>query len=191
MALVLLSLYPEMADAATKNVYTNAQYKVRLNYNGLLIQDMTGKSDFAQSQSLLNSMVTPVALLELDVKPSVAKGTNLSGAWFALAVTDAIGKQQCYSYVKDKQTIEFKKIRKVQGNKWRYTSPHPSGGVAAGTQYQLEVYRLYKHNTCYEVVLGAASSNRNNLDNPNSIKEYSPKKVFNILGGAFNRLQIK
>ncbi|GEM_PF-6844882 len=133
-----------------------------------------------------------VEITRLYLKPSIYKGTNLESAIFLLSADFAItSADECYDASTTEKQISLTKKRKVMGNSWHYTSPHPGGGAAAGHSSYTELYRLFKNNTCYEVVLGTSDFNRSGLDNPNSIKEYNFKKVMSRLGAVFNRLQIK
>lgn len=178
-------------SAKQTETYLNPQYKVSLNYSGLPVQ-AEKVSSYIPAESFLTEQSN--ILLTLFVKPSTYVGTNLEAAWFNLSVGQA-NQSACYKHINTDgtnvySTFQLNKIRKVMRNEWHYTEPHPISGAGLGHTASGELYRLYKNNICYEVVLGASDYNRQNLEKPDSVKEYNAKQIFNNLGGVFNRLEI-
>lgn len=186
MASSILGLVPTLAFAAAQ-IYTNLNYKLSLNYSGLNMQ-----TKVVSSYIPVDSNLNGDNLLTLYLKPSIYKGTNLEAALINIAVSKEYSSSTCYNLTStDQNSGPYIHTRKVQGNAWHYALPNPKRSGAAGHSASIETYRLFKNNTCYETILQLSDFNRGNLDNPNSVKPYNEKKIFNFLGAVFNRLKVK
>ena len=189
--LTTLAATPTFAFAAS--VYRNTHFGVVLNDSGLPVQNKEVGS-YIPPQTYLGSSTE--TLLTLYVKPSVYEGTNLENGSLRLSAKTMLRQDDCYLYqATDGITIianhALNRIRRVQGNSWHYTDPQPLSGAALGHQTMGELYRLYRNNICFEVVLQLSTVSRANLASPDSVKEVNTTKMFNYLGAAFNRLRIK
>lgn len=171
-----------------RSVYDNEPYQIHLDYTGLPVQNEAPTS-YIPAQNDLSSDIANTFSLYLN--PSFASGTNLESAWFNLAIDPNRGQTSCYTSSADTRLKDFDKIRKVQNNNWHYATPNPLGDAAAGHQSLRETYRLYKNSVCYEVVLGTSDFNRQNLENPDSVKEYNAEQIFGVLGSVFNNLEVQ
>jgi hypothetical protein len=175
-------------QASGKNVFVDSVNKINLNYNGLNMVTNTPGS-YIPAQSNFGDDGTDVSVLYLD--PSIYKGTNLESAWFNLAINSKLDSKGCYAKLTyDSSLSAFTQKRIVQGNTWYYPTPNPTEDAGAGHQGLFETYRLFKNNLCYEARLGLSKFTRENLENPNSIKEIDVNKTFGELGAVFNKLQV-
>ena len=179
--------------ALAGSVYRNTRFGVVLNYAGLPVQEKEIAS-YIPPQSYLGSSTE--TLLTLYLNPTVYEGTNLENGSLRLSANATLTQDECYRYQNKDSFIVYAtyvldRSRSVQGNSWHYTDPQPLGGAALGHQSAGELYRLYKNRTCFEVVLQLSTVSRANFDNPDSLKEANSTKMFNYLGAAFNRLQIR
>lgn len=179
----------QQTPSANSTIFTNPQYKVSLDYTGL---SMVTKAPSSYIPTQNNFGQYGNDLLSLYLNPSVYKGTNLESGWVNLAVNNKLDIKGCYAKLANAERLSaFTQKRLVQGNTWYYPLPNPIGGAAAGHQGETETYRMYKNNSCYEVVLGLSKFTRENLENPDSVKEVDIPKIFNYLGAVFNKLQVK
>lgn len=181
---------PEITPPQTQsnNVFIDSSRKISLDYSGLSMQAETPGSYIPPQNNFSGEIPN---LLTLYLNPSIYKGTNLESGWFNLATAPYKNADACYDRVATENKRFYNQARKVQGNTWYYGLPNPQGSAAAGHSALVETYRLYKDNTCYEVALGLSGFNRQNLENPETVKEYDAKKMANYLGAVFNRLQIQ
>lgn len=176
---------PENQPSA-QQIFIDKTKKISLDYTGLSMQTKTPASYIPAQNSLVAGTSN---LFTLYLNPAIYKGTNLESAWFNLAVSSQTDKTTCYDNALAGNNYD--QIRNVQGNSWHYALPNPKGSAAAGHSALTETYRLYKNSMCYEVALGLSATNRQNLANPNSVKEYDAKKMANYLGAVFNKLQVQ
>ncbi|HEX3096009.1 MAG TPA: hypothetical protein VHQ20_02725 [Patescibacteria group bacterium] len=175
------------ANASVQNVFTDVAHKISLNYGDLIDNS---KSSYVPAQNSFPGSAQD--LYTGYVKPESYKGTNLESAWFNLAIRDGstFSQAQCYAKPSQENISAFTQKRVVQGNVWLYGNPNPSSDAGAGHQAEYETYRLYKNNICYEVKLGLSKYNRQNLENPDSVKEIDTTKIFNQLGAVFNTVLV-
>lgn len=185
----ILLLSSNLASAASYN-YSSGQKNIKLDYTGLAVQTKEVPSYIG----VINNFTSNKArnLVTLYLTPASYKGTNLQSAWMNLAVDASITDEtNCYQTSYYGTPTKLDKIRTVQNNNWHYAqSLQGQSDAAMHHVINTETYRLYKNNTCYEVVLGAVSVERSVLANPNSVKNFNSKNIFDKLGAIFNRLQI-
>ena len=192
----ICAVMPGLAFAAT--VYSNVDYKVKLDYSGLPVQTAVVGSYIPLGDNLGSEKTSDLVMLYL--KPYTYRGTNLEAAAFVLSASNTLSSAQaCYTISSDSSVpnaqpgpvVTLNKLRVVRGNKWHYAKPNPHGlGAALSHSGEAELYRLFKHGICYEVVLGAVDHTANIAENAHE-KQWSGKKIFNYLGAVFNRLRIQ
>jgi hypothetical protein len=175
-------------QTSNTETFTDSARNISLDYSNLNVQT-TAPSSYIPAQN--NFPANGNNLLALHLNPSKYSGTNVESAWFNLSVNPTLNQQTCYSATAGRTGIAYNQTRSVQGNAWHYSLPNPSGDGAAGHSESTETYRLYKNNLCYETRLGVSSFNRQNLENPNSVKDYDLQVLFGYLGAVFNKLIVK
>lgn len=108
-------------------------------------------------------------------------GTNFSGS--GLSASIGADTKKCLTNIRDstKPLTEEVTVNEVVFYRSSFT------GAAAGTAYTSDIYRTIRANSlCFEVAFTYGVTNRQNLDNPNSVKEFDPKQELAINNQIFS-----
>lgn len=165
--LQISSTQNETADWQT---YRNSNYSFEFKY----------PSGFSFENGGNGSLTEPVVRMTSDAR---YPGTNFSGS--SLDVSFGTDTKKCLTNVRD-NTVSLTEKFTVNGIVFYKDS---FAGAAAGTSYITDAYRTLRGNSlCFEVALSYAVSNRQNFENPNSVKEFDPKselETFNQILSTF------